>query len=278
AREEGGGRAVDGGPPRGHLAAGLAVGAAERPQGGDAPRLRAGGGLPRRDPHPGRRGIDRRRRPGRGQRAQGGAGPGRVPLHRGEAPGGVRGLHPGGPGAGGRLHGGGGGEPTVAEEVGVLSGLLGRYEEHHRVRYARAAVEAAASLAARYVTDRHNPDKAVSIVDLVGSRVARAGRDRVEVRDVAEVVARIAGLPVERLLTGDAARLLRLEEELGARVVGHGAAVERVAKVLRRNYAGFASRRPLGSFLFLGPTGVGKTELARALADVLFGTRDALIR
>ncbi|HVP60189.1 MAG TPA: ATP-dependent Clp protease ATP-binding subunit [Myxococcaceae bacterium] len=169
-------------------------------------------------------------------------------------------------------------EPTVSETVEILSGLLGRYEEHHRVRYARAAVEAAASLAARYVTDRHNPDKAVSLLDLAGSRVARAGRDRVEVRDVAEVVARIAGLPVERLLTGDAARLLRLEEELGARVVGHAAAVERVARVLRRNYAGFASRRPLGSFLFLGPTGVGKTELARALAEVLFGTRDALIR
>jgi len=169
-------------------------------------------------------------------------------------------------------------EPTVAETVEILSGLLARYEEHHGVRYARAAVEAAASLAARYVTDRHNPDKAVSLLDLAGSRCARAGRDRVEVRDVAEVVARIAGLPVERLLTGDAARLLRLEEELGARVVGHSGAVERVARVLRRNYAGFASRRPLGSFLFLGPTGVGKTELARALADVLFGTRDALIR
>ena len=169
-------------------------------------------------------------------------------------------------------------EPTVPETVEILSGLLARYEDHHRVRYSRAAVEAAASLAARYVTDRHNPDKAVSLLDLAGSRCARAGRDRVEVKDVAEVVARIAGLPVERLLTGDAARLLRLEEELGARVVGHAAAVERVAKVLRRNYAGFASRRPLGSFLFLGPTGVGKTELARALADVLFGTRDALIR
>src|SRR5215470_17664791 len=169
-------------------------------------------------------------------------------------------------------------EPTVAETVEILAGLLARYEEHHKVRYARAAVEAAASLAARYVTDRQNPDKAVSLLDLAGSRVTRAGRDRVEVKDVAEVVARIAGLPVERLLTGDAARLQRLEEELGARVVGHAAAVERVARVLRRNYAGFASRRPLGSFLFLGPTGVGKTELARALADVLFGTRDALIR
>jgi len=169
-------------------------------------------------------------------------------------------------------------EPTVAETVEILAGLLARYEEHHKVHYARGAVEAAASLAARYVTDRQNPDKAVSLLDLSGSRVARTGRDRVEVKDVAEVVARIAGLPVERLLTGDAARLLRLEEELGARVVGHAGPVERVAKVLRRNYAGFASHRPLGSFLFLGPTGVGKTELARALADVLFGTRDALIR
>ena len=86
-------------------------------------------------------------------------------------------------------------EPTVAETVEILSGLLARYEEHHRVRYARAAVEAAASLAARYVTDRQNPDKAVSLLDLAGSRVARAGRDRVEVRDVAEVVARSRGCP-----------------------------------------------------------------------------------
>jgi ATP-dependent Clp protease ATP-binding subunit ClpC len=169
-------------------------------------------------------------------------------------------------------------EPTVAETVEILSGLVERYEAHHGVRYARAAIEAAASLAARYLTDRHNPDKAVSLLDLAGSRCARGKRDRVEARDVAEVVARIAGMPMERLLTGDAARLLRLEEELSARVVGHASVVDKVAKVVRRNYAGFATRRPLGSFLFLGPTGVGKTELARALADVLFGTRDALVR
>jgi ATP-dependent Clp protease ATP-binding subunit ClpC len=169
-------------------------------------------------------------------------------------------------------------EPSVPETVEILAGVLSRYEAHHSVRYARAAVEAAASLAGRYVTDRHNPDKAVSVLDLAGSRCARSGRDRVEPRDVAEVVARIAGLPVERLLTADAARLLRLEEELSARVVGHAPVVDRVAKVIRRNYAGFASRRPLGSFLFLGPTGVGKTELARVLAEVLFGTREALIR
>jgi ATP-dependent Clp protease ATP-binding subunit ClpC len=169
-------------------------------------------------------------------------------------------------------------EPGVPETVEILSGILGRYEEHHGVSYTRASVEAAASLAARYVTDRFLPDKAVSVADLAGSRCARAGRRTVEASDVAQVVAGIAGLPVERLLLGDSARLLRLEEELGARVVGHAAVVDRVAKVIRRNYAGFASRRPMGSFLFLGPTGVGKTEMARALADVLFGSREALVR
>jgi ATP-dependent Clp protease ATP-binding subunit ClpC len=169
-------------------------------------------------------------------------------------------------------------EPTVSETVDILAGLLPRYEAHHGVSYTRASVEAASSLAARYVTDRFLPDKAVSVADLAGSRCGRAGRRTVEAQDVAEVVAGIAGLPVERLLVGDSARLLRLEEELGARVVGHAEVVDRVAKVIRRNYAGFASRRPMGSFLFLGPTGVGKTELARTLAEVLFGSRDALVR
>ncbi len=169
-------------------------------------------------------------------------------------------------------------EPAVAETVEILTGLLPRYEQHHGVSYTRASVEAAASLAARYVTDRFLPDKAVSVADLAGSRCARAGRPTVEAADVAQVVAGIAGLPVERLLVGDSARLLRLEEELAARVVGHGDVVDRVAKVIRRNYAGFASRRPMGSFLFLGPTGVGKTEMARTLAEVLFGSRDALVR
>jgi len=169
-------------------------------------------------------------------------------------------------------------EPSVAETVDILAGLLPRYAAHHGVHYTRAALEAAASLAARYVTDRFLPDKAVSVADLAGSRCARAGRRTVEAADVAQVVARIAGLPVERLLTGDPTRLLHLEEELAARVVGHAEVVDRVAKVIRRNYAGFASRRPMGSFLFLGPTGVGKTEMARALAEVLFGSREALVR
>ncbi|MHB8874636.1 MAG: AAA family ATPase, partial [Myxococcaceae bacterium] len=169
-------------------------------------------------------------------------------------------------------------EPSIPETVYILNGVIGRYEQHHALKYAPEALEAAASLAARYVSDRFLPDKAISIADLAGSRCRREGKDLVEPADVARIVAKLAGLPEERLLMTDSARLLRLEEDLKQRVIGHEEVVGRIAKVIRRNYAGFASRRPMGSFLFLGPTGVGKTELARALADVLFGSRDAMVR
>jgi len=169
-------------------------------------------------------------------------------------------------------------EPSVPETVEILRGIIGRYEEHHALRYRPDALEAAASLASRYVTDRFMPDKAISVVDLAGSRCHREGRDVVEVSDVARVVAKLAGVPEERLLMNDSARLLRLEQDLSERVIGHEEAIARIARVIRRNYAGFASRRPMGSFLFLGPTGVGKTEMARGLAEVLFGNRDALVR
>jgi ATP-dependent Clp protease ATP-binding subunit ClpC len=169
-------------------------------------------------------------------------------------------------------------EPSVPETVYILNGVIGRYEEHHGLSYAPDALQAAASLAAKYVSDRFLPDKAISIADLAGSRCRREGKDVVEPQDVARIVSKLAGIPEERLLMNDSARLLRLEQDLGGRVIGHQDVIDRVAKVIRRNYAGFSSRRPMGSFLFLGPTGVGKTELARALADVLFGSKDALVR
>ncbi|HSP78230.1 MAG TPA: ATP-dependent Clp protease ATP-binding subunit, partial [Myxococcaceae bacterium] len=169
-------------------------------------------------------------------------------------------------------------EPSVPETVEILRGVIGRYEEHHGLRYTPEALEAAASLASRYVTDRFMPDKAISVADLAGSRCHREGKELVEASDVARVVAKIANIPEERLLMTDSARLLRLEADLGERVIGHEEAISRIARVIRRNYAGFASRRPMGSFLFLGPTGVGKTEMARALAEILFGSKDALVR
>ncbi|MBI5069845.1 MAG: ATP-dependent Clp protease ATP-binding subunit [Deltaproteobacteria bacterium] len=169
-------------------------------------------------------------------------------------------------------------EPSVGDTVTILQGLVGRYEQHHRVRYVPDSLEAAASLSARYISDRFLPDKAVAVMDLAGSRARRSGAAEVDGPAVARVVAKMAGLPESRLLASDRERILGLAAALSERVIGHRAAIERVAAVLKRNYAGFASRRPMGSFLLLGPTGVGKTELARALADALYGSRDALVR
>ncbi len=169
-------------------------------------------------------------------------------------------------------------EPSVPETVYILNGVVARYAEHHHLTYLPESLQAAASLSSKYITDRFLPDKAISVLDLAGSRARREGKKVVEPIDVARVVAKIANLPEERLLLNDSERLLRLEADLRQRVIGHEDVIDRIAKVIRRNYAGFASRRPMGSFLFLGPTGVGKTEMARGLAEVLFGNRDAMIR
>jgi len=169
-------------------------------------------------------------------------------------------------------------EPSVPETLQILNGVIARYEEHHRLKYTSEALQAAASLAAKYVSDRFLPDKAISIADLAGSRCRREGKDLVDANDVARVVAKLAGIPEERLLMTDSARLLRLEDELSQRVIGHRQALARIARVIRRNYAGFASCRPMGNFLFFGPTGVGKTEVARALAEILFGSREGFLQ
>jgi ATP-dependent Clp protease ATP-binding subunit ClpC len=115
------------------------------------------------------------------------------------------------------------------------------------------------------------------VLDLAGSRARRQHQRTVDATDVARVVAKMAGLPEARLIASDRERVLGLQQALGERVVGHEEAIQRVSAVLKRNFAGFASRRPMGSFLFLGPTGVGKTELAKALADALYGSREALV-
>ncbi|MGC3999670.1 MAG: ATP-dependent Clp protease ATP-binding subunit [Anaeromyxobacter sp.] len=169
-------------------------------------------------------------------------------------------------------------EPTVDDTVAILQGLAPRYARHHGVAFEAEALQAAASLTARYVTDRFLPDKAVAALDLAGSRARREGTRAVGATEVARVVAKMAGIPESRLVASDRERILALEATLRERVIGHADAVARIAAVLKRNFAGFASRRPMGSFLFLGPTGVGKTELARALADALYGSPEALVQ
>ncbi len=169
-------------------------------------------------------------------------------------------------------------EPSVPEAIEILRGLVDRYAAYHQVTYEEEAIVAAAQLSARFVRDRALPDKAVAVLDFAGSRAARAQEKRVTREEVARAVARMARLPEERVLVSDASRVLRLEEELAERVIGHRAVVERVARAVRRNFAGFSGQRPLASFIFLGPTGVGKTELAKSLAEVVFGGAQALVR
>lgn len=164
------------------------------------------------------------------------------------------------------------------EAVLALERVAPAFERHHGVKFSSEAIAAAVAWSARYIPERSLPDKAVAVLDLAGARARRRGGAEVTREQVADVLAETSGVPVERLLETDASRMLRLEELLAARIVGHKKPLERVARVLRRNASGFRSQRPIGSFLLLGPTGVGKTETAKAIAECLFHSPHAMTR
>ena len=165
-------------------------------------------------------------------------------------------------------------EPTVEETVEILRGLRPRYEAHHSVTITDAALVAAARLSERHIVGRFLPDKAVDLVDeaaVLGTTVTA--------ESVARVVEAWTGVPASRLVATDIHRLVDAEARLRRRVVGQDDAVTAVAGAIRQSRAGFGDAgRPLGSFLFAGPSGVGKTELAVALAELLFDDERALVR
>ncbi len=169
-------------------------------------------------------------------------------------------------------------QPSREEAYLIVDALKPRLEAHHQVRYQTEALALGVGWSVRYLPGRALPDKAVSILDLAGARTRRRGKSEVTAESVAEVVAELADMPVDRLLEADGDRMLRLEEILAERVVGHGEQIRRIARILRRNAAGLGSRRPIGTFLLLGPTGVGKTESAKAIAEVLFHCDTAMTR
>ncbi|MES1172966.1 MAG: ATP-dependent Clp protease ATP-binding subunit [Myxococcales bacterium] len=169
-------------------------------------------------------------------------------------------------------------QPSREDAYLIVDALKPRLEAHHRVHYQTEALALGVGWSVRYLPGRALPDKAVSILDLAGARTRRRGKTEVTVESVAEVVAELADMPVDRLLEADGDRMLRLEEILAERVVGHGDQIRRIARILRRNAAGLGSRRPIGTFLLLGPTGVGKTESAKAIAEVLFHCDTAMTR
>jgi ATP-dependent Clp protease ATP-binding subunit ClpC len=175
-------------------------------------------------------------------------------------------------------------EPSIEQTMAILRGLRDGYALHHNVTIGDDAVEACAALSARYIADRFLPDKAIDLMDEAAASVAlknkgAAIRPAVTPTDVAAVVTRWTGIPQSSLTESQANRLLDLERVLSERVVGQPHAVTSVADAIRRARAGLQDpRKPLGSFLFRGPSGVGKTELAKALAEALFGSEGALVR
>ncbi|MCA9583025.1 MAG: ATP-dependent Clp protease ATP-binding subunit, partial [Myxococcales bacterium] len=161
-------------------------------------------------------------------------------------------------------------EPSPELALEILQGLIPKYEHHHEVSYTEEAVSAAVYLGVKYIHDRHLPDKAIGVLDLAAARVKRRGGDRVDLGAVASVIAEQTQVPLERLMEQDADRLLHLERRLANRVVGHSTAVTRIAEAVRKGMAGLRGGRPLGTFMLLGPTGVGKTEMAKAVAQELY--------
>jgi ATP-dependent Clp protease ATP-binding subunit ClpC len=229
-------------------------------------------------------------------------------------------------------------EPSIEETINILRGVRKPYEEHHKLKIQDAALEAAAHLSARYVTDRFLPDKAIDLIDESASRVRmyknpaavslkemiselRANKEahakaleearqddaqeimesmtglekklekmraawddeqekpEVTAEDIAEVVSMWTGVPVMQIAQEESQRLLNMEEVLHERIVGQDEAIEAIARAVRRSRAGLKDpKRPVGSFIFLGPTGVGKTELTKALAEFIFGSEEALVQ
>jgi len=175
-------------------------------------------------------------------------------------------------------------EPTVEETIDILNIITPRYEEFHGVEYTSNALITAAKLGDRYIADRFLPDKAIDLLDEAGSMVKmmelEADEDYYVTEDsITEVISEISGIPVGRLDTGEKTRLINLEREIGERIKGQDKAVKAVAKSIRRSRSGMRDgKRPVASFLFCGSTGVGKTELCKALAETYFGQEKDMIR
>lgn len=198
------------------------------------------------------------------------------------------------------------GEPSVTETQEILVGLRPTYEEFHQVTISDEAIEAAAKLSYRYISDRFLPDKAIDLIDEAGSRVhLRSSQQQkaviskpdeslesdlwnsqeieqlpvVDEEEIAQIVAAWTGIPVTKMTKPESEIILHLEARLHERVIGQNEAVTAVARAVRRARAGIKDpNRPIASFIFSGPTGVGKTELAKALANYMFGSDDAMIR
>ncbi len=171
-------------------------------------------------------------------------------------------------------------EPTSAETLAMLEGIRPRYEAFHNVQIPDTVLHACVQLSQKYLTEKQFPDKAIDLMDEACARASMRQTDvpMVLQEDVAAIAAMRTGIPLQQLTAGEQERLLRLETALRSRIVGHDAVIQQLCDAVCRGASGFRDeQRPVGSFLLLGPTGVGKTGLVRALAESLYGTADALL-
>jgi ATP-dependent Clp protease ATP-binding subunit ClpC len=177
-------------------------------------------------------------------------------------------------------------EPAdVSESLEILRHLKPHYEEFHHITYTDEAVEAAVRLTDRYLTDRSLPDKAIDALDEAGSMVRlnlarkRVAADTVTAEDIASVVSKMTGIPVNKVAESEGNRILKMKKRLQGRIIGQDEAIDTVVRAIQRGRAGLKDpHRPIGTFLFFGPTGVGKTQLARSLAEYLFDSEDNMVR
>ncbi len=165
-------------------------------------------------------------------------------------------------------------EPSVEDTVGILKGLKTRFEEHHQVIYTQPALRAAAELSAKHINDRHLPDKAIDVIDEAGAHVqlqpAARRKKRIDVADIERIVAKIARIPPKQVSASDTESLRNLDRDLKMVVFGQENAIDTLTAAIRMSRAGLGQEeKPIGSFLFAGPTGVGKTEVTRQLARIL---------
>ena len=165
-------------------------------------------------------------------------------------------------------------EPSIAETVAILRGLKSRFEDHHGVKYTAAALTTAAQLAARYINDRHLPDKAIDVIDEAGAaqRILPKSKQKrvITPREIEDIIAKMARIPPKSVSSNDKESLKTLDRDLKAVVFGQDAAIEALASAIKMSRSGLGNpQKPIGNFLFSGPTGVGKTEVARQLAYVL---------
>jgi ATP-dependent Clp protease ATP-binding subunit ClpA len=165
-------------------------------------------------------------------------------------------------------------EPTVDETIQILEGLKSRFEQHHEVKYTRQAIRAAVELSDRYINDRHLPDKAIDVIDEAGAnqrmQVPSKRKKTIGVKEVESIVAKIARIPPKTVSTNDITALKNLERDLKLVIYGQDEGIETLATAIKLSRAGLGNeQKPIGSFLFAGPTGVGKTEVTRQLANIM---------